>query len=229
MMKKASVFFGLAGAALVFDSAATLDLNIGGGGSISIDPPSVDVEVRPPSVDVDVRPPSVDVDVPPVDVDVRPPSLDVDVPPVDMDVPPPDLDIDINPPAPIAPALADSGEPAFALPVALSPQPCGTASSAHCDHNGGEALFARATAAAIAGVPTAIIAACREGIIRAAQPYDPIQVDVVGAGSAQQLKAGGQIAPLVVRIIYDRQGGYETREARVGCHVNALGQAVALT
>ena len=224
-MRKVSVFCGVAAATLAYTSAAALDLNFGGGGSISISPPSVDVDVRPPSVDVDVRPPTVDVDVPPADVDV-------DVPSVAVDAPPPDIQIDINPPAPMAPAVADPGQAVFALPVALTPQlPCGAADSGHCvrDTSEREALFTQAMTAAMAGVPTAVVAACREGIINAAKPYDPVQIEVVGAGRVQELKAGGQIAPLVVRIVYDSQGGYETREARVGCHVNALGKAVSLT
>jgi len=152
---------------------------------------------------------------------VSPPSVDVDVP----------VDVDIDPPAPMAPAAADSGQAVFALPVALSPQlPCGAGHSAHCERDAseGEALFAQAMTA-VARVPTAVVAACREGIIKAASAYDPVQVDVVGAGNAQLLEGGGQIAPLVVRIVYDRQGGYETREARVGCQVDAFGKAVSLT
>jgi hypothetical protein len=127
------------------------------------------------------------------------------------------------------PAVADPGQAVFALPGALLPlQLCGAAHSDYCDADthGGEDLYSLTP---LAGVPTAIVAACREGIIKAARAYDPVQVDVVGAGSVRGVEEGGQIAPLVVRIVYDRQGGYETREARVSCYVDALGDAVYLT
>ena len=134
---------------------------------------------------------------------------------------------------------ASHGPAVFALPAALSPSGlCGNGGSTHCpaaapegrDLDGLTPEFAAIVAAAAgAGVPTEIVAACREGILRGAEAYDPVKVDVVAAGYVQRLGEGGQVAPLVVRIVYDRQGGYEIREARVSCHVDALGNAIALT
>lgn len=126
------------------------------------------------------------------------------------------------------PGVADPGQAGFVLPVALSPrQLCGAAVSDLCDAGAAdEKAFDGLTPQS---VPTAIVAACREGIIKAARAYDPVQIDVVGAGRVQRVQEGGQIAPLVVRIVYDHLGGYETRRARVSCYVDARGNAVSLT
>ena len=78
------------------------------------------------------------------------------------------------------------------------------------------------------GAPRAILTACREGIIQAALAFDPVRVDAVSAGDIRATENGGRIAPLVVRIVYDRQGGYETREAEVACHLDAAGAVVSL-
>jgi hypothetical protein len=76
--------------------------------------------------------------------------------------------------------------------------------------------------------PRAIVNVCRNGIIQAALPFAPVRVDVVSAGKARKGEGGGQVARLVVRIVYDRDGGYETREAEVTCHVDADGTVVSL-
>lgn len=76
--------------------------------------------------------------------------------------------------------------------------------------------------------PVATVTACREGIVRGAMAYDPVQVDAVSAGEVQPLAGGGQMAPLVVRIVYSRQGGYEIREAKVQCQLDEGGSVIAL-
>ena len=140
----------------------------------------------------------------------------------------------------VEPPQASHGQVIIALPAALAPtQLCANGDSAHCPANAPEGRdlegltpeFSATIAALTAGtgVPTDIIAACRKGILSGAEAYDPVQVDVAGAGSVQRGEGGGQIAPLIVRIVYNRQGGHEIREARVSCHVDALGNAVALT
>jgi len=126
------------------------------------------------------------------------------------------------------PAVADPGQAGFVLPAALSPrQLCGAAVSDLCDADAPDGNAFDSLTPQF--VPRAIVAACREGIIKAARAYDPVQIDVAGAGRVQRVQEGGQIAPLVVRIVYDRQGGYETRKARVSCYVDARGNAVSLT
>jgi hypothetical protein len=133
-------------------------------------------------------------------------------------------------PALVEPPAAASGQAVFPLPVALLPrQLCRSADSDHCDADAPDEGRDTDSLAPQFIVPTEIVAACRKGIINAAKPYDPVEVDVVGAGRVQRVEEGGQIAPLVVRIIYDREGGYETREARVRCYVDSLGNAVSLT
>jgi hypothetical protein len=81
----------------------------------------------------------------------------------------------------------------------------------------------------VAGVPAGTVTACRNGIIQGARPHDPVRIDAVSAGNVQQMQGGGAIAPLMVRIVYDRQGGYEIREARVDCQLNAEGAVLALS
>jgi hypothetical protein len=90
------------------------------------------------------------------------------------------------------------------------------------------AQFRRALAQ-LGRAPQATVAACRNGIIRGATPYSPVRVDAVSIGDVRQVRGGGQLAPLFVRIIYDRQGGYETREAQVSCQLDANGRVVALS
>jgi hypothetical protein len=133
----------------------------------------------------------------------------------------------VDPPA----AVAALGQAAvFTLPGTLLPRElCGLADSDYCDADSPDEGRDIESLIPHFVVPIAIIAACRKGITKAASAYDYVQVDVVGTGSVQTVEGGRQIAPLVVRIVYDRQGGYETREARVSCHVDALGNAVALT
>jgi hypothetical protein len=86
-----------------------------------------------------------------------------------------------------------------------------------------------AALAAAPQLPLEIVTGCRNGIIQAAMPYGPVQVDAVSAGTMQPRANGGAIAPLVVRIVYDRQGGYEVREAKVACHVDQQGTVIALS
>ena len=50
----------------------------------------------------------------------------------------------------------------------------------------------------------------------------------MGAGNVRDTKDGGKVAPLSVRIVYDRQGGLETREAKVACQVSASGSVIGV-
>ena len=79
------------------------------------------------------------------------------------------------------------------------------------------------------GVPARIVNACRDGVMEAAEPFNPVRVDAVSAGAVKALGKGEQIAPLAVRIVYGaRNGGYEVREAMVQCRFNARGTVVAI-
>jgi hypothetical protein len=133
---------------------------------------------------------------------------------------------------------AQSSAASVALPSSLVPRrvcrPAGSGceerSPSEWDLEDSTPRFMQAVAALAVepSVPAEILTACRNGIIQAALPFDAVRVDAVGAGNIQGTENGGQIAPLVVRIVYDRQGGYETREAEVACHVDATGAVVAL-
>ena len=56
---------------------------------------------------------------------------------------------------------------------------------------------------------------------------DPTRVDTVSTGLAEY-SDGRQSTPLHVRIVYDRQGGLETREAEVKCTISRDGVVVAV-
>ena len=77
--------------------------------------------------------------------------------------------------------------------------------------------------------PIATVNACRNGIVQGAMAYSPVQVDAISAGGVQALGGGVQAAPLFVRIVYARQGGYEVREAQVTCQLDAAGTVLALS
>ena len=131
-----------------------------------------------------------------------------------------------------------SSAASVALPSSLVPRRvclppgasgCDAGPPGDADLEGSTPQFMQAVAMAVQpGAPPEILTACRNGIIQAALPYDPVRVDAVSAGDIQATENGGRIAPLVVRIVYDRQGGYETREAEVACHVDAAGAVVSL-
>jgi hypothetical protein len=81
---------------------------------------------------------------------------------------------------------------------------------------------------AVTAAPDQIILACRDTIVAGAMPYDPVRVEAVPAGNLGEHRDGGMVAPLVVRITYARQGGYEVRKARVKCTLDASGQVASL-
>jgi hypothetical protein len=78
-----------------------------------------------------------------------------------------------------------------------------------------------------AGVPDQIISAGRQTIVAGAMPHDPVQVDTVSVGQLGR-QGDGLVAPLFVRIVYARQGGYEVREANVKCRLDASGTVSSL-
>ena len=64
--------------------------------------------------------------------------------------------------------------------------------------------------------------ACDSAIADWAKPFDPIKVDTMVTGSIQS-EGGDSTAVLDVKIDYDRQGGVETRKARIECTVRDNG------
>ena len=69
--------------------------------------------------------------------------------------------------------------------------------------------------------------ACREGIVRAATPYNARRIDAFTVGEPRSVE-DGRIVPLFVRIVYPTASGYEVRQATVTCQLNASGAAIAL-
>jgi hypothetical protein len=147
-----------------------------------------------------------------------------------------------NPPAaagqapPVAMTAAAAGD-SSTLPTALIPT-CSVKGDAACDSDPPDdnALEASTPQFALAvsalkvqpTAPLEIVTACRNGVIQAALPFDPVHVDAVSAGGLEEAEGGGYVAPLIVRIVYDREGGYEIREAEVTCQVDAAGVVVSL-
>jgi hypothetical protein len=77
------------------------------------------------------------------------------------------------------------------------------------------------------GTPTPVVQACRQGIVAAARPYGVVRVDAASAGAARRGPGGDLIAPVEMRMVYARAGGYEARQARVTCRIDARTGRVA--
>ena len=95
-------------------------------------------------------------------------------------------------------------------------------------HSSGSDAFAEATGT-LGNGPGAneLIEKCQQAILEAAGPYRIVQVTVWSDGAAQSTP-DGVIAPLVVKSVYLRQHGRETRTGRIQCRLNRAGEVVAL-
>jgi hypothetical protein len=76
------------------------------------------------------------------------------------------------------------------------------------------------------GTPQAVVQNCRAAVVASALPYGVVRVDAASAGAMQSAR-GGFAAPVEFRIVYNRQGGLETRQATINCRMNAEGRVVA--
>ena len=47
--------------------------------------------------------------------------------------------------------------------------------------------------------------ACRNALVQSARPYNPVSIDAVPAGRSKRLKGGGELTPLMVRIVMPTQ------------------------
>jgi hypothetical protein len=127
-------------------------------------------------------------------------------------------------------ALAKGATPTSAsamltLPIRLEPRrPCAVQGDVGCQSPSSREV----ALLPVESVHSAIITACFNELRLAAIPYNPVSVHAVRAGHVRRTEDGGQIAPLWVRIVYDRQGGFETRRATVACRVDARGAVVSL-
>jgi hypothetical protein len=76
------------------------------------------------------------------------------------------------------------------------------------------------------GTPQQVVQECRAAIVAAALPYGVMRVDAVSAGPMRSAR-GGFAAPVEFRIVYNRRGGLETRQATINCRLNTAGRVVA--
>ena len=74
-----------------------------------------------------------------------------------------------------------------------------------------------------------VLDTCRASVVESASLYDPVGIDVMSAGSVENLTGGGQIAPILVRIAYGSSEGYEARQASILCHLDSRGSVVSLS
>ena len=75
------------------------------------------------------------------------------------------------------------------------------------------------------GTPQQVVQNCRRAIVAAALPYGVVRVDAASAGPMQPTR-GGFAAPLEFRIVYNRRGGLEVRQATINCRMNTAGRVV---
>nr|WIE90061.1 hypothetical protein P9270_021245 [Mesorhizobium sp. WSM4875] len=131
-----------------------------------------------------------------------------------------------NPAAvPTAPALAKSATQTIVLPPVLRPSRSAGGDLRRVTK--GYRIPPLSPPKAIPGTPAAVVRACRAAIAAAAKPLGAVRVYTVSAGPLLQRRSGLN-APIEVRIDYDRRGGIEVRQAKVGCRLNAKGAVTAV-
>lgn len=81
----------------------------------------------------------------------------------------------------------------------------------------------------IAGVPPQVVVACRQSILQAAEPYGLVRVSVVSQGQTMQMTDGSYRAPVLTQVVYEREGGYEVRQAPIWCELNEGGAVIGLS
>jgi hypothetical protein len=77
----------------------------------------------------------------------------------------------------------------------------------------------------IPGTSPSIVSACRDALMRLAQPHDVAFLEVVSAGKPQSVN-GRRMAPLEVRAIYRVRGVHEVKRSKVRCEVDRGGRVV---
>jgi hypothetical protein len=79
------------------------------------------------------------------------------------------------------------------------------------------------------GTPIAIVEACRNAVISAAQAHATdmgatlVRVDATSAGEMHRTR-NGQSAPVEIGIVYSRLGGREARQGVIECRVDQRGR-----
>jgi hypothetical protein len=72
------------------------------------------------------------------------------------------------------------------------------------------------------GTSQSIVRACRDALMRRAQPYDLASMEVVGNGKPRRVE-GRTIAPLDVRVIYRSRGVQDVKSSTVRCEMDRAG------
>jgi hypothetical protein len=116
----------------------------------------------------------------------------------------------------------NGGGRAAGLPSTLSPSDGASSTYLAPDLAGRRTIEpVRRALAFVPGTPVEIVWACREAIAAAARPHGAIQVDASSVGIMRRDGNGNIGAPLEVRVIYDRQGGPEIKQARIDCRLDS--------
>jgi hypothetical protein len=76
------------------------------------------------------------------------------------------------------------------------------------------------------GTPQQVVKNCRDAVTAAALSYGVVRVDAASSGPMRSA-GGGFVAPIDVKILYNRQGGLETRQATISCRMNTAGRVIA--
>ena len=83
-------------------------------------------------------------------------------------------------------------------------------------------FFSNAQAADLPETPNTTIALCRTAIEQWAEQFHPISIDTTVIRPERTTSEGRRIE-LAVQVVYDSQGGHETRKAEIGCTVDPSG------
>jgi hypothetical protein len=78
------------------------------------------------------------------------------------------------------------------------------------------------------GTPAGMVQACRARIGQAGQRYGAVRVEAVSAGPPRLQRNGVRVAPINVRIVYERGGRVQVRQSAAMCHVNVAGRVTAI-
>ena len=81
----------------------------------------------------------------------------------------------------------------------------------------------------VPGTPIAVVRSCRDAVEKAATEFGVVSVQAKSAGTLRRLNGGFLLAPVEVRVHYERLGGAETRQARIKCQLDSAGTVVKLT
>jgi hypothetical protein len=77
-------------------------------------------------------------------------------------------------------------------------------------------------------ISSTVLKACRDYLTSASRPHGSVRVEAKGAGPAVESRGGAIHAPIKTTITYSRDGRSQSRTAKVTCHIDGNGRAVAV-